>query len=225
MVKIKICGLTNLEDASAAWGYGADLLGFIFAENTKRFIELNEASHIIRQLKSRYIDVRAVGLFVKENLDDIAYAVAHCDLDLVQLHGSETPDECADLKKLIKDRYDREIQIIKAFRVADEIQRIESYDLADYSEADYFVFDTYHPGLPGGTGEKFNWNVLINQKEKIEKPFFLAGGLTPGNISDAISEVRPYGIDVSSGIEQKPRIKDQKLLKEFIDNARNTKIT
>ncbi|MFC1570318.1 N-(5'-phosphoribosyl)anthranilate isomerase [Candidatus Omnitrophota bacterium] len=225
MVKIKICGLTSLDDASMAWNYGADLLGFIFAEGTKRFIELNEASHIIRQLKSRFIDLKAVGLFVKEDLSDIAYAVAHCDLDLVQLHGSETPDECADLKKLVKDKYDREIEIIKAFRVADEIQHIEDFDLEDYTEADYFVFDTFHPGLPGGTGEKFNWDVLNRQKEKISKPFFLAGGLTPGNISEAIQEVQPYGIDVSSGIEEKPRIKDQKLLKEFIDNARNTKIT
>ena len=224
-MKIKICGLTNLDDAVLAWKYGADLLGFIFAEGTKRFIELNEASHIIRQLKSRFIDVKAVGLFVKEDLDDIAYAVAHCDLDNVQLHGSETPEECAGLKSLVRDKYDREIEIIKAFRVSDDIQRIESFDLEDYADADYFVFDTYHPALPGGTGERFNWDVLNREKERIKKPFFLAGGLTPGNISRAIRDIRPYGIDVSSGIEKEPRIKDEKLLKEFIDNARNTKIT
>lgn len=225
MVKIKICGLTNLEDAKLAWGSGADLLGFIFAEGTKRFIELNDASHIIRQLKSQYIDVIAVGLFVKEALDDIAYAVAHCDLDHVQLHGRETPKECSDLKELVEKRYNRKIQIIKAFRVSDEIQPIESYGIGDYDAADYFVFDTFHPRLDGGTGKKFNWDVLKREQGKIKKPFFLAGGLVPSNIQEAIQQVRPYGIDVSSGIESEPRIKDEKLLKEFIDNARNTKIT
>ena len=144
MFKIKICGLTNLEDARMAWGYGADLLGFVLAEGTKRSVGLNETSHIIRQLRLQCIDVITVGLFVTEDLEDMAYAVAHCDLDYVQLHGTETPKDCSDLKELVEKKYDRKIEIIKAFRVADEILPIESYSISDYDAADYFVFDTFH---------------------------------------------------------------------------------
>ena len=154
-------------------------------------------------------------------IDKVADVVILCDLDHVQLHGGESPDYCRQLKEAL-GRRGREISIIKALRVS---EKILGTSLSEYAHADYFVFDTFQPGTPGGTGSKFNWDVLKEQRDEIEKPFFLAGGLNPENVAEAIRIVDPYGVDVASGVEKFPGRKNEYLLKEFIENAKNLQIT
>ncbi len=228
MVKVKICGVTNLEDARKACDYGADLIGFIFIGGTPRAVEGDAVRNIIMGLpgdcKNR---VGRVGLFRDMKLERIAEAVSFCDLDHVQLHGSETPGDCGSLRTILEQKYHRQVKIIKAFKVKERIlphghAAQKQYGPGDYDAADYFVFDTFHPDIPGGTGESFDWGVLIREKDRIKKPFFIAGGLRPENVSDAVKAVRPYGVDVSSGVEKSPGKKDEKLLKEFVENAKKT---
>jgi phosphoribosylanthranilate isomerase len=142
----------------------------------------------------------------------------------VQLAGSEKPAFCLELKTLIAEKHKKRINIIKTFKVGQEIMPYGPYGMDDYTEADFFLFDTYVPGLAGGTGKKFNWEAVAAKRGSIKKPFFLAGGLNAGNVSEAIAAVRPYGVDVSSGIEKRPGEKDPELLKEFVSNAKRTKI-
>jgi phosphoribosylanthranilate isomerase len=223
LVKVKICGVTNLEDARKACDYGADLLGFIFVEGTPRAVGSGTVRDIVTGLSGDHKDkIGKVGLFRNERPGEIAGIVSSCGLDHVQLHGDETPEECGSLKTVLEQEHHRQVKIIKVFKVKGKILPQGRYGLSDYEAADYFVFDTFHPKVPGGTGTRFDWEVLIKVKDSIEKPFFIAGGLTPENVSDAVRAVRPYGVDVSSGVESSPGKKDEKLLKEFIENAKKT---
>jgi len=219
-VKVKICGLTNLEDAAAACKYGADLLGFIFVKGTPRYI--GNIKNIILDLPAEVKSAAGiVGLFRDEELDEVAGIVSECGLDHVQLHGDETPEYCRELKDILQKKHNMALKIIKTFKVADAILPHGKYSFEDYENADYFVFDTFHPHVMGGTGLRFDWKVLIKERDRIKKPFFIAGGLTPENVPEAIKAVCPYGVDVASGVESSPGRKDEKLLKEFIHNAKN----
>ncbi|RKY43140.1 MAG: N-(5'-phosphoribosyl)anthranilate isomerase [Candidatus Makaraimicrobium thalassicum] len=219
MVKVKICGLTNVKDASRACDYGADLLGFIFVKGTPRYVEniRDIISDLPPEVKNK---TGRVGLFKDEELEEVARTVAGCDLDYVQLHGEERPDYCRALKNILRDRHNLSAKIIKTFKIRDRILPQGQYSPCDYEQADYFVFDTFHPEISGGTGRRFDWQVLIKERERIKKPFFIAGGLTPENVASAVKTVRPYGVDVSSGVEDLPGEKDENLLKEFIENAK-----
>ena len=217
-MKVKICGITNEYDAAKACEYGADYLGFIFVQNTPRIVEPEKAKEITESLPR---GVGKVGLFMDNVIDKVADVVILCDLDHVQLHGGESPDYCRQLKEAL-GRRGRDISIIKALRVSEKILGTSA---SEYIHADYFVFDTFQPGTPGGTGSKFNWDVLKEQRDEIEKPFFLAGGLNPENVAEAIRIVDPYGVDVASGVEKFPGRKNEYLLKEFIENAKNLQIT
>lgn len=201
MVKVKICGITNLEDAMIAVEAGADALGFVFYDKSPRCVEPGKAADIIRALPPF---VAAVGLFVNADINFVNLAADSCRLDVVQLHGEETPDFCSRVGR----------RVIKVFRVRDaqSIAPIQDYRVAGY------LLDAYSSGAYGGTGLSFNWEIA-----KIAKkygPVILAGGLTPDNIRQAVETVQPYAVDVSSGVEAAPGKKDPDKVRKFIDIAK-----
>ena len=218
MVKVKICGITNAEDALKAVECGADYLGFVFVSNTPRAVDIETAKEVSEAVGER---AQKVGLFTDEEAGKVMEIVTACGLDHVQLHGHENPGYCRQLKELF-GRHGVEAGVIKAFRVSDKIL---GPPLEEYICADNFVFDTFQPGVPGGTGAKFNWDVLNEVKDFILKPFFIAGGLNPQNGYDAVKAVDPFGVDVASGVESAPGKKDEGLLKEYIENAKKEEIT
>ncbi len=204
-VKVKICGLTNLEDAKAAASYGADYLGFIFYPKSPRYVPPERAASILKNLpkgvKKVAVVVNAEAEFLKQLLD--------IGFDLLQLHGEETPEI---LKFLPKER------VIKVFRVRDKFDR----SLLEGWEGVYaFLLDTYKKGTYGGTGETFNWNLARELVEGGHR-IFLSGGLNPENVAEAIKRVCPYAVDVSSGVEASKGKKDPKKLELFIKRAKET---
>ncbi len=220
--KVKICGITNPEDALKACEGGADLLGFIFIAGTPRYVYADKVNSIMNDFPDTiYRNVQKVGLFKDEKPGKIETAIKEAHLNAVQLHGKENPAYCSKIKEYFGNR----VEVFKVFKVKDSIMPCGEYMPSDYKDVDFFVFDTYHPEMDGGTGEKYDWSILANAKEKIDKPFFVAGGLNPGNVKEAIETIQPYGVDVSSGIEARPGEKDDKLLKEFIENAKDVQIT
>jgi len=217
MAKVKICGLTNLEDAIKACECGADFLGFIFIKETPRNVDADTVKNITSRIPEEIsAGIGKVGLFKDEAIEEVARAVSLCDLDHVQLHGDEDPNYCRQLKEKVGG----DIKIIKMFKVKDDIVAPYPYILDDYVDADYYVFDTFHPDLAGGTGKSFDWKVLLDSGDSIKKLFFIAGGLDPGNVREAVEAVAPFGVDVSSGVELEAGKKDENLLKEFIKNAK-----
>ncbi|HJV34679.1 phosphoribosylanthranilate isomerase [Geomonas sp.] len=201
MTKVKICGITSLDDALLAAEAGADALGFIFFEKSPRNVEPERAARIIAALPPF---VQAVGLFVNAELDYVNETADRCGLDIVQLHGEESPEYC----RLVRRR------VMKALRV----QGMESLaPMADYHVAG-FVLDAYSPNAHGGTGETFDWECAIAAKEK--GTVILAGGLTPDNVAAAVAKVAPYGVDVSSGVELSPGKKDREKVGKFIKQAK-----
>ncbi|GBD98826.1 N-(5'-phosphoribosyl)anthranilate isomerase [bacterium BMS3Abin07] len=202
MVKVKICGLTRLEDALSAIEYGADALGFVFYEKSPRFMSPEAAGEIVKKLPPF---VTTVGVFVNDHPSRINEVVKTAGLDMVQLHGDEPQEMC--------DMWPR---VIKAFRVRDsrDLERLKKYQVAAY------LLDAYDPGIPGGTGQSFNWDIAVEAKQGGR--VILAGGLTPDNVEKAVRRVRPYGVDVSSGVEKKKGIKDCDKMKLFIARAKST---
>ena len=197
MVKVKICGITRLEDALQAVQAGADALGFVFHNNSPRYLPPEKAAAIIRELPPF---VQAVGLFVNSEVDFVNDISDLCRLDLVQLHGDETPQYC----DLVRRR------VIKAFRVKDinSLDSVKNYRVAG------ILLDAYSPRAYGGTGFSFNWDVVGNVAGC--GPIILAGGLNPENAREAVERVRPYALDVSSGVEASPGIKDPEKVAAFI---------
>lgn len=198
MVRVKICGITRLSDALEAVREGADALGFVFAPSPRR-ISANEAKKIIQPLPPFIIKV---GVFVNERPERILDTVKNCGLNAVQLHGDETPEEARYLGE--------RVPVIKAFRVKEgiDVRRLNRYRVSA------FLFDTYVSAKPGGSGKVFDWNLVKSLKLKV--PVILSGGLTPQNAAFAVSSVKPYGVDVSSGVESAPGKKNQKLVRAFI---------
>lgn len=205
MTKIKICGITGVSDAILAASLGVDMLGFVFYNKSKRYIETAVARDIINELSG---NVGKVGVFVDESPDKVREIAEEVRLDILQFHGDEEADYCA----LFRDDY----KVIKAFRPRDrrDLRKINDYDV------DYYLLDTYRPDIRGGTGEVFDWKILKDYE--ILKPVILSGGLTPANVSQAIREVAPYGVDVSTGVELSPGKKSEALLKKFVDEVRKS---
>lgn len=222
-VKVKICGVTNAEDAGSAAEFGADFIGFVFVGGASRCTNKETVKRIVSERLSGYEDkVVTVGLFKDEDLERAGEIVHYSGLGAVQFHGAESPECCERFKKIMAEKYDaREVKIIKAFKVSDSILPCGVYYPDDYETADYFVFDTFHPLLDGGTGMEFDHFVLKASVKNLSKPFFVAGGLNPENVGKIVKIVCPFGVDTSSGIEKSVGIKDKKLLKEFISNAKN----
>ncbi|HPN73310.1 MAG TPA: phosphoribosylanthranilate isomerase [Candidatus Omnitrophota bacterium] len=215
MVKVKICGLKDPESVGYACEYGADYLGFILIGGTPRFLDNKEAAALVKGIPGKFRkNMVTVGLFRNQSIGKVSSAVAECSFDMVQLQGEESPEDCAFIKK------ETGCLVAKAFKVGSGGLVLEKYSLADYGACDYFMFDTYHAGISGGTGETFEWGKLSAERSLDLKPFFVAGGLNPLNVKMAIEATRPYGVDVSSGVETSPGKKDKRLLKEFIKNAK-----
>jgi phosphoribosylanthranilate isomerase len=197
-VRIKICGITNLEEALLAADLGADALGFIFYPPSPRSVEPQAAKAIIAQLPPF---VTTVGVFVDEDAATVKELAAAAGLDWLQLHGKETPEYCRSLDR----------RVIKAFRIRDESSLAELTSYQDIVQA--LLLDTYKKGQVGGTGETFNWDLALKAKQS--GPIILAGGLTSENVAQAIAVAHPQAVDVASGVEAAPGKKDPEKLKAF----------
>jgi phosphoribosylanthranilate isomerase len=198
-VKVKICGITNYEDAAMAVDLGATALGFIFAASPRQ-ITPPKARDIIYAIPPF---VKTVGVFVNEGPAEIKKKVHYCGLDLVQLHGDESPDLCHKLMP----------STIKALRIKDA-SSIQS-SLAYQGKVKALLLDTYAKDKAGGTGSTFDWRLALEIKE-LGIPIILAGGLGPSNIDDAIRAVKPYAVDVNSGVEECPGKKSPMLMKDLM---------
>ena len=200
-IKVKVCGTTSLKDALLAVDSGADAVGFIFYKKSARYIAQREVKDIIAELPPF---IEAVGVFVYETSDKVNRIAEQCRLTAVQLHGEESPAFCRRIKR----------RVIKALRVqgADSFKGMFNYEVSG------FLLDSYSDESKGGTGETFDWNLALRAKK--QGPVILAGGLNPYNVYTAIHRVKPYGVDVCSGVESEPGIKDHKKIRVFLKNAK-----
>jgi phosphoribosylanthranilate isomerase len=201
--QIKICGVTNVADALAVAEAGADMIGLMFYEQSPRYITLATAEKISRALPPFML---RVGVFVNPDETSVTRAIAECGLSLLQFHGDETSDFCTKFG----------LMSLKALRVRDA----ESLKPLENFQTDAFLLDAHSKSGLGGTGEKFNWDLAV-EAQKFGKPIFLAGGLTPENVADAVRKVRPFAVDVSSGVESAPGKKDHAKVCAFIQAVRN----
>ena len=199
---IKICGITNKEDALLAIQNGAAALGFIFAESSPRKVTVQQVAEITAELPPF---VSLVGVFLNHDMDFIQSTMKTCRLDIAQLHGDESPAFCEQLS----------CHVIKVFKVSsrEDLVPIEPY----LRLVSAILLDTKVAGLDGGTGQVFDWNLALDAKA-LGVPLILAGGINPDNVRDAIKNVQPYGLDVSSGVEKAVGKKDPKKLKQLFDN-------
>ncbi len=202
-VAVKICGITNSRDASMAIELGVGALGFIFASSPRQ-ITPQKARDIIRTIPPF---VKTVGVFVDEGPAAIKEVIHYCGLDLVQLHGHESPDLCCELMP----------HTIKALRIKDEASLSKSRTYRGKVRA--LLLDSYSKDMDGGTGKTFDWQLAIKIK-KLGIPIILAGGLGPSNIDDAIRTVRPYAVDVNSGVESRPGKKSHMRMKDLMKTVR-----
>ncbi|MCX5710664.1 MAG: phosphoribosylanthranilate isomerase [Candidatus Omnitrophica bacterium] len=204
MVKVKICGITNLEDAQAAADAGCDALGFVFYKESRRFISPSRVGKLVAQIPG---NILRVGVFVDGKEKDIRWAQDLCRLDMLQFHGEEKPEFCDKFK---------DCKVIKAFRIRKmrDVRGVSRYDTYAY------LFDTYIRGKLGGTGEKFDWE-LVKDFDRGSHEIFLSGGLNPKNIRQAIEIVKPDWVDASSSLEAIPAKKDHKKVAEFIKVAKS----
>jgi phosphoribosylanthranilate isomerase len=201
-VKVKICGLTRPEDAQAAAVAGADLVGFMFYAPSPRCVSFAQAAALNRVLPAHIV---RVGVFVNPVADIVTQAIAACGLTMLQFHGDEPPEFCAQFGLLT----------LKAFRIRDAA----SLAALPSHPADAWLLDAWSPAAPGGTGERFNWDLAVAAR-KLGRPIFLAGGLTPENVAGAVRQVQPFGVDVSSGVESAPGVKDAAKIHAFVAAAK-----
>lgn len=204
-VRVKICGITNLEDALFAASCGADALGFIQYKKSPRYIEKKRAKEIIEKLPPF---VKSVGVFVNADLNDIFNAIDECGFDLVQLHGDEDSLFCKEVRK--------KRGVIKGVRIKDKesIRSVSGFS----SVVNAFLLDAHVEGKYGGTGICFDWG-LVNEVKKYGN-VILAGGLTTEKISVVLKDIKPYGVDVCSGVEMSPGKKDKKKVEDFIKSIK-----
>jgi len=202
-VKVKICGITRLDDAVAAVEAGANALGFVFYEGSPRNLTSSQARAIISKLPPF---VAKVGVFVNATEDFVRGRAGECGLDTLQFHGDETPEFCRRFAPM---------KVVKSFRIRDakSLAALEPYD------TDAWLLDSHVEDKLGGTGVTFNWELAWQAKDH-GRPVMLAGGLTPENVAEAIHEVWPFAVDVSSGVEDAPGLKNRKLVQMFIANVR-----
>jgi phosphoribosylanthranilate isomerase len=201
-VKVKICGITNPEDAHAAVQAGADALGFMFYDRSPRAVSIAAAAAIIRDLPPFVVKT---GVFVNPTNDLVMRAIGDCGLNLLQFHGEESPEFCCQFG----------LMSMKAFRVrdAESLRRVTDYP------TDAWLLDAYTAGKEGGTGETFDWDLAV-EAGKFGRLIFLAGGLTPENVATAVRKVQPYAVDVSSGVESVPGKKNASKVEAFIKAAK-----
>ena len=203
MTKIKICGITRTEDALAAAGHGADFLGFIFVPSTPRYVEPERAAEIAAAVREQGHAPKFVGVFRDASTDYIRTIAELVGLDVVQLHGGESDDDIRELG----------IPAVKTLRIRDTLPETH-----DTPSAAWLLFDTYDERRAGGTGRRFDWGLLTMYQRS--KPFFLSGGLGPDNVAAAIALVRPDAVDVGSGVEESPGVKDHGKLRRLFERIR-----
>ncbi|VAW70795.1 Phosphoribosylanthranilate isomerase [hydrothermal vent metagenome] len=212
---MKICGITRREDALTSAHYGADAIGLVFYKKSPRYIDPEQAQAIIKCLPP-YVTV--VGLFVNESTEQVKRISQQLGLDLLQFHGDESLADCEAAEQAY----------VKAIRIQDE-QSLPSA-IKQYQSAQSLLVDSYHLDTYGGTGQSFDWQLLLNENsqslsndsETLKNiPIVLAGGLNPANVSQAIQAIGPWAVDVSSGVESSPGVKNELLIKEFIEGVAN----
>jgi len=201
--RVKICGITNIEDAKVAEDAGAYAIGLVFYKNSPRYIDISKAKEIVENVTPL---LNCVGLFVDADKAYINNILEQVNLDILQFHGQESEQACALYNK----------PYIKAIRMNEEINLLE--EVKEYFSAKALLLDTYVEGILGGTGKVFDWNMI---PRNLEKPIILAGGLNVDNVKDAINKVNPYAVDVSGGVEIEQGKKDPDKIKEFINETLN----
>jgi len=204
MTKIKICGITNYEDAKNAADLGADFLGFNFYSKSPRFVDENLAKSIINKIPNKILKV---GVFVNEDINKINEISEYCNLDLIQLSGDEDSQYLNKLKESTNKK------IIKSFRIKNKINNEIDIKSVNSFDSDYIMLDTFKDGFYGGTGKSFDLSLIKNINNK---KLFLAGGLNDANVKKAIDKIHPFAVDVCSGIESSPGKKDFNKMKKFI---------
>jgi phosphoribosylanthranilate isomerase len=210
VTRVKVCGITRLEDAELAASLGAWAIGFILWPGSKRAVDPAMAAGIARALRRR---VEPVGVFVNASLGEVAHAADAIGLSHLQLHGDEGPAFCTEAGRRTG------CKVIKAARVASgaDLQALERY------RVDYHLLDTAAKGQYGGTGRSWDWELAAHRRSKI--PAILSGGLTPENVADGIAAVHPFAVDVSSGVEAEPGIKDPAKVEAFFAAANPAEAT
>lgn len=196
--RIKICGINHRDDALKAVEFGADAIGIIFVEKSPRYTSLTEA-RVIAESMPPFVTV--VGLFMDSSAKEVKDALKVVPLNLLQFHGDESPEYC--------DQFG--MPYIKVLRMRENVNVVAFAQ--DYPNAAGILLDTYKKGVGGGTGHTFDWNLI---PKDVPLPLILAGGLTPENVASAVETVKPYAVDVSSGVESEPAIKDHKKIEQFI---------
>lgn len=204
--RIKICGITLPEHGRAAARLGADAIGLVFYPPSPRSIDPARAKDIIAALPPF---VMPVGLFVNPSEAEVEAVLKACPITVLQFHGDETPAFCASFGK----------PFLKAVRVKEGVDLLEY--AASFSAAAGYLFDAYNESLYGGTGESFDWNLI---PRNLQKPLVLSGGLNPANVNAAVTKVRPWAVDVSSGVESAKGVKDERLMADFIAGVRNADV-
>jgi phosphoribosylanthranilate isomerase len=205
--RVKICGITRVEDARAAADAGADAIGLVFYPKSSRYIECSAAANIIRVVGPF---VTVVGLFVNATVEDVTSTLSEVDLALLQFHGDEDETYCKQFGR----------PYIKAIRMEQGLDVAEA--MSQYPSASGFLFDAWNKDKYGGTGETFEWNRMPDLNDRPysnNNALILAGGLTPGNVAEAVAATKPYAVDVSGGVEISPGIKSEQLIQQFIDRA------
>ncbi len=215
MTKVKICGLRNIDDALAAAEAGADFLGIVFEPRSKRYVDVDEARNLVRAFRDRWGQdgPRWVGVFANQPLEDVQRVLAHCDLDVAQLSGSESPDYCRQVSKpVIK------VVHVRSDAPAQDVLAEVGSSLALYeSDGHLCMLDTFKQGVLGGTGQVFDWDVARTLAR--EHRLLLAGGLNRDNVTEAMRQVGSWGLDVSSGVETDGH-KDAAKIVDFIEQVR-----
>lgn len=201
-VRVKICGITRNEDMSAACAAGADALGFVFYAKSPRNLSIEQAASLIKALPPF---VQSVGLFVDAEPVFVRAVLEAVPLDLLQFHGGENPEYCRQFGR----------PYLKAVRVRPGVDLVKY--ASDFSDARALLLDAFVPGVPGGTGERFDWRLI---PAGLNRPIILSGGLNPDNVTEAVQAVQPWAVDVSSGVESAPGIKDAAKVAAFIERAR-----
>jgi len=204
--RVKICGITRVEDALIAVAQGADAIGLVFYPPSPRYVSPAQAAEIVNALPA-FITV--VALFVDASRADVEAVLSQVNIDLIQFHGQETADECRQYGK----------SYMKAIRVKSDTNLVQ-YTI-EYSDAKALLLDTYAEGVPGGTGQVFDWTVI---PKNLSKPIVLAGGLDAENVEQAIRQVKPYAVDVSGGVEFKKGIKDAAKIAAFMRGVSNATV-
>ena len=202
-IRIKICGITRPEDATVAAACGADAIGLVFYKDSPRYIEIKAARSVINAVPPF---TAKVGVFVEPDEAEVAAILENLSLDLLQFHGDESPELCRRFGK----------PYIKAVRMKADVD-LMAY-ARQYPDASALLLDSHVAGIPGGTGQVFDWGMI---PEELNRPIILAGGLNPGNVGAAVARIHPYAVDVSGGVEAEKGVKDKQKIEEFIRAVNN----